>query len=106
MRQAAGPVCARRHRVRLAAQPGAGAANRHSIKPAIGRAAMVIRWAAARAARFRHCLGLRAKAREQIGKTESTYAAYDRTPQCNAAQVYLPSYIEMAACLEMARQET
>ena len=42
------------------------------------------------------------KAREQITKDWSTYAADDRA-QCLQPQVYLPSYIEWLTCLEMAR---
>jgi hypothetical protein len=48
------------------------------------------------------CLTSEQKAREQIGKDWSTYAADDRT-QCLQPYVYLPSYIEWLTCLEMAR---
>jgi hypothetical protein len=48
------------------------------------------------------CFTSEEKAREQITKDWSTYAADDRT-QCLQSQVYLPSYIEWLTCLEMAR---
>jgi hypothetical protein len=48
------------------------------------------------------CFTSEEKARDQITKDWSTYAAADRT-QCLQPQVYLPSYIEWLTCLEMAR---
>ena len=64
-------------------------------------AAMVILMGGSTSQRdFDICLGSEQKAREQIGKDWSTYAAYDRT-QCLQPQVYLPSYIEWLTCLEM-----
>jgi len=48
------------------------------------------------------CFTSEEKAREQITKDWSTYAADDRA-QCLQPQVYLPSYIEWLTCLEMAR---
>ena len=64
-------------------------------------AAMVILMGGSTSQRdFDICLDSEQKAREQIGKDWSTYAADDRT-QCLQSQVYLPSYIEWLTCLEM-----
>ena len=66
-------------------------------------AAMVILMGGSTSQRdFDICLDSEQKARQQIGKDWSTYAADDRT-QCLQPQVYLPSYIEWLTCLEMAR---
>jgi hypothetical protein len=48
------------------------------------------------------CLGSEQRARDQLVKDWSTYAADDRT-RCVRTGVYLPSYVEWLTCLEMER---
>src|SRR5262249_11410662 len=48
------------------------------------------------------CLDSEQKARDQLVKDLATYASADKK-QCMRTDVYLPSYVEWLACLEMER---
>jgi hypothetical protein len=53
--------------------------------------------------RLQTCIDSEHKARDQLAKDWSTYAADDRNKCVNAAKGFSPTYTELITCLEMER---